>query len=340
MRFRLAIGFVLLAAALWSGWWFVGSRGQGAAWEAWFTDRRAAGWLAEYETLNVAGFPNRFDTEFTALQLADPRAGWAWSAPWVRLFMLSYKPNHVIAELPPMQKVSFGAETVDVASTRIAASLRVEPDTNLALVRLSAEIEGLELQGRSGWTAAAPAAALHLLAADPELAPENSYDLQISATDVDLPVPLVENLDPTGQLSTRLDTLLIEGRITFDAPLDRRAVEEGRLGLRAFSLSAGRLEWGEMTLSGRGLVEVGADGYPTGEIALIARGWRKLVEVSVAAGMIEPGIADALKVALELVAMVTSGGKREIETTLRFAGGRVFIGPVAIGPAPRLIPPR
>lgn len=340
MRFGIIIGLVLLAAAAWSGWWVLGSQGQETAWERWFAERRAAGWQAEYASLGVTGYPNRFDTEITAPALADPRAGWAWSAPWLRLYMLSYRPNHAIAELPPEQRISFGGETVDVVSETLRASVHLEAGTDLALQRISAEIAGLALAGRSGWTAAAPEAAAHMQIADPELAPPNSYDVHVSARDADLPVPLVRQLDPSGQLSTHVETLLFEGRVTFDAPFDRHAVDEGQLGLRAISISQYRLDWGELKLLGRGLLEVTPDGYPEGSIDLTAQGWRQMVGVSVRAGIIDQRAADALIVALELVAMVTSGDRREIETTLTFSGGQMRIGPVPIGPAPRLVPPR
>lgn len=340
MRYRLVIGLTLLAAGLWSGWWLFGSTSQERAWEAWFADRRADGWQAEHAGLAVRGFPNRFDTEITAPALADPRAGWAWSAPWVRLFMLSYRPNHVIAELPPEQRVSFGGETVEVTSEALRASLRLEAGTALALERLSAEIVNLRLAARSGWTAAAPAASAHMALADPELAPPHTYDLHLSARDADLPVPLVRRLDPSGELATRVESLLFEGRVTFDAPFDRHAVEAGTLAVRALSVSAARLDWGDISVSGRGLLEIGPDGYPAGSIDITARGWKQMVSVSVASGMLDARTGDALSAALDLVALLTSGDRREIETALVFADGQMRIGPVPIGPAPRLVPPR
>ncbi len=340
IRFRFLIGLTIVLAAGWAGWWFIGSSGQKAGWEAWFADRRAAGWQAEYTTLDVAGFPNRFDTEITGLALADPRAGWAWSAPWLRIYMLSYKPNHAILTLPPLMKVSFGGETVEVLSQRLQGSLRVAARTSLALERISFELEELELQGRSGWTAAAPQGVAHVTRTPADLAPENTYDLFVEATRAELPVPLVERLDPTGGLTTLVDVLRIRARLTYDAPLDRHAVEEGRLALKAISLNEGHLDWGDISLTGNGLVEIGPDGYPDGEIDVVARGWRTMIRVGVRGGAVDEGVADALELALELVAMVTSGGRQEIETTVSFERGRVFIGPVDVGPAQRFVAPR
>ncbi|MEM9270831.1 MAG: DUF2125 domain-containing protein, partial [Pseudomonadota bacterium] len=79
---------VLLATALYSGYWFVGARAQEAGLNAWLEAQRAQGWVAEVEELNVAGYPNRFDTTATGLELANPKAGWAWSAPEFQILAL------------------------------------------------------------------------------------------------------------------------------------------------------------------------------------------------------------------------------------------------------------
>ena len=68
---------VSLAALGWSAYWWGGSRAKDEAINAWLADRRAAGWVADTSDIVVQGFPNRFDTTFKDLNIADPDSGWA-----------------------------------------------------------------------------------------------------------------------------------------------------------------------------------------------------------------------------------------------------------------------
>ncbi|WP_439117971.1 DUF2125 domain-containing protein, partial [Nereida ignava] len=86
---RWIIGACLAAAVLWAGYWFVGSTAAERGAKAWFADRSAQGWVADYDSIETRGFPSRFDTTINALELADPRTGWAWSAPFFQVFALS-----------------------------------------------------------------------------------------------------------------------------------------------------------------------------------------------------------------------------------------------------------
>ena len=54
---RLII-FILVAAGLWMGYWAFGSISLERALKAWLDDRRAEGWVAEVESIDVSGFPN------------------------------------------------------------------------------------------------------------------------------------------------------------------------------------------------------------------------------------------------------------------------------------------
>ena len=100
---RVLLGVTALLGALWAGYWVVGSSAAQSGMADWFDERRAEGWVAEYDDLAVRGFPNRFDAGFTEISLADPGTGLAWQAPFFQLLALSYKPNHVIAVWPDEQ---------------------------------------------------------------------------------------------------------------------------------------------------------------------------------------------------------------------------------------------
>ncbi len=106
MKWRILMGAVALAAAAWSGWWFVGRAAHETALRDWLAARRAAGWQAEAAGISTVGFPNRFDTTISGLSLADTANGWAWSAPFVKIVTLSYKPGQALVALPGEQVVA------------------------------------------------------------------------------------------------------------------------------------------------------------------------------------------------------------------------------------------
>ena len=101
---RLLLAVIVIAALGWSAYWVIGQRGLEQGLADWFEARRAEGWVAETSDLRVRGFPNRFDTGFSDLLLADPETGLAWEAPYFQLSALSYRPNHVIAVWPEEQR--------------------------------------------------------------------------------------------------------------------------------------------------------------------------------------------------------------------------------------------
>ena len=82
---RKLLILVLMAALGWSIYWIVGSEGSRAAFQGWFDQRRADGWVADYSDLTVQGFPNRFDATFTDLSLADPGTGLAWDLSLIHI---------------------------------------------------------------------------------------------------------------------------------------------------------------------------------------------------------------------------------------------------------------
>ena len=86
-------------------------------------------------------------------------------------------------------------------------------------------------------------------------------------------------------------------------------------------------------------IEIDDRGYPTGKIKLTARHWREIIVMARRSGAIGADMAEALTTALELVALL-GGDRDQLDATLKFSDGEVWIGPISIGRAPRLAPPR
>jgi len=289
----------VLAALGWGLFWLVGATAMEKALAHWFDERRAEGWRAEVAALDTRGFPSRFDTTFEGLDLSDPDTGVAWSAPLFQLLSLSYKPNHLIAVFPGLQR--FGPARL-VSSNDGTATL-----------------ERAQLSMRQ----------------TPGEADKGVNDLYLTAVGVDPGSALLDRLDGVAGLGAVIDEVTLSARVRFDRPWDRRAIEVARPQPRDVMLEAFTARWGKLRLTGSGTLEIDADGEPQGEIALEAVNWREMVEIAEATGVLSEGEARRYLQGLTLVAAL-SGDPDTLDVTLRFERGLAFLGPLPLGAAPDL----
>ncbi len=329
---RQLLWAVLIAAAAWSAYWFVGSTAKERALLAWLDDRQAAGWIATTETMKVTGFPNRFDTKITGLELADPSQGWAWSAPNFEIHALSYKPNHIIAIWPHEQSWSTPNGTTKITSQDMRGSVKFVPSTALVLDETTIDIKGLQLKGPD-WSAGLESA---IFATRQSAAGENAHDLAFSAKNLAMPPFWQAIVNRAGNLPTVFSDAEIETTMFFDRPWDRFALETHRPLLTSFDLTKLRLLWGELQLDAKGNIKIDAQGYFVGELQLRVKNWQDILQMYVDSGALSVGNADLIRSGLNVVAML-SGDPRTLNAPLTFADGEARIGPVWIGSAPRLV---
>ena len=103
------------------------------------------------------------------------------------------------------------------------------------------------------------------------------------------------------------------------------------------TLAQGRLiaETGGLELSLEGALTADEEGLAEGELDLSATNWRDMLAAAVASGAVNRRLADALEAGLGFVAGL-SGSDDRLDVSVTFAGGFARIGPVPIGPAPRM----
>ena len=334
---RLLI-LILVSAALWSGYWLFGASGSKAAFVAWFEDRRADGWAADYASLEVRGFPNRFDTTFTDVTLADPDTGWAWDAPFFQLLALSYKPNHVIAVWPDSQRIATPQDSFGITQAEMQASVVLWPSTELALDRVRLVADTVQVTAGDGSTTGASALRLAAERLGPDgqaatTAPEagaTRYRIALSAEGFAPDTGLRQRIDPTDRLPRTLDALRADVTLGFDRPWDRRSIEEARPQPRLISLRLAEARWGELELLAAGDLEVDEAGEARGRITVKAQNWREILNMARASGELPEGLADTLEQGLGLLAGRNDG----IDIPLDFRRGMIWIGPVPVMESP------
>ena len=326
MRAILWIGLAL--GVLWGGYWFVGSTVVERAVNQWFASETAQGLTATQEGISVAGFPNRFDLTITKPHLADPATGWGWQAPFAQVLSMTWKPWHVIAVLPPDQELDAPDQKVSLHSSRMIASVRVAPSTDLGLEEVVVEGHDLLAKSDLGWQVGTKSAVFALAR---DATRQNAQHLGLDVTDL-APAPQLTQLLP--ELGPNVSTIHLDATLLLTAPLDRHLAETP-LALNSVLLTDFEVKWGELNISAKGQVDRATDGFASGKIDLRIENWRTIPALVVALGLVEPGMADTLTNGIAVLA--NSGpDPKVLNLPLIFADGRATLGPIPLGRAPML----
>ncbi|MBY6163204.1 DUF2125 domain-containing protein [Mameliella alba] len=249
---------VTLALALgWTGLWFHSSSALKRDIAAWFEDRRADGWQAEYDSLSVRGFPSRLDATLTGLHIADPTSGFGWQAPMFQILGLTYRPGHQILVFPDNQAVTLPSGQVRITSKALRASLI--HDAEGRVLRGNLEADSLRTD------APLPMSMMFVRAAFQEIAAQSAqYRFGIGARTV--------NGD-----SVRED-LRLQAEVAFDQRWTMAALAGPRPRVQRLDLREGHAVLGgqELSVSGRiGNIQGGA----TGSLQLRAQDGAALLDI-------------------------------------------------------------
>ena len=323
---RVIIGLALVLGVLWGGYWGVGSTAVERGVAQWFRDQQ--GLTASHDGITVSGFPSRFDLTITAPKLADPVTGWGWSAPFVQVLSMTWKPWHVIAALPADQQVQGPGQGVHITSSRMAASLRLSPTTDLTLAEVIIEGQDVLAKSDRGWQVGVKSAVL-ALARDPA----NPLAQRLGVEVADLtPDPALTALVP--ELGATVSVVHLDASVLMSAPLDRH-IAETRPGLTGVVVRDFRLDWGSLTITASGKVDRGPDGLAVGQIDLRIENWRQIPVLLVALEVILPDMGKTITRGMEVLA-ASGTDPAVLDLPLIMADGRMSLGPLPLGAAPRL----
>ena len=335
MKLKILAGLLFLTPFVLAAWWWVGATAQQNALEGWLAERRGAGWQAEAAAIDVNGFPNRLDATLRAPRLADPQSGWSWSADRLDIRQVIYDPTFFVVEWPSEQRIAAPGAPATLRTDVMEMSAKVSGEGAMSLTRASFDAVRGAVAADAGWTAGADRLTAHIRVA-PDAGPANAYEFRVDALRLRLPDFIRRLADPADALPAALETVAAEGRAALDRPLDRFAFEGRKPQLTALTLKEARAEWGGLALEMTGAVQADDEGYAEGEIDVSARNWKAMIEAAVAASAIGEGFAETLIAGLGFVARL-GGDAERLDVALTFSGGYARLGPVPVGPAPRLL---
>jgi hypothetical protein len=323
---------VLSVALIWMLWWAFGSTALERSLTTWIDARRAEGWTADVANIEVRGFPNRFDTTLTEVRLADPETGVAWTAPFLQVLALAYKPHQVIAVLPDEHRLFTPLQNITITNEQARGSIFFEPSPSLPLDRSTIVLDGLSVVSSLGWDMALEQGRF---ATEAVPARANAHRIGAEITGLRPSAETRMLLDPGGALPERIDRLRVDAALGFTGPWDRSAIEVARPQITEIDLGDLSAVWGTVTIRAAGQLSVDDTGIPTGEITVKAVEWRRLLGMAVNVGIVAEPLAPSIERGLEVLAAL-SGPLDTIDATFTFARGQVSLGPIPLGPAPRL----
>ncbi|PCJ09071.1 MAG: hypothetical protein COB16_05875 [Rhodobacteraceae bacterium] len=327
------IKLLLVAALLWSLYWFAAGWGLRNGISTWFAEQQRQGWQAEYSALTSSGFPSRHTTRITYPTLADPGTGTAWRADWLEVDSPAIWPGRQtlrFASTP--QRLSYYDQTAVIEAAGLQAQMHLAPGLTLTLEELSLSSGAWRIS--DGKNAVMSARTLQLgmrQTGEPE-----RYQLLISAADFTPGTALRRLLAVTDTLPDSFETLVLDMEVTFDTAWDRTALELRRPQPRHIELKLADAHWGALRIKATGTLDVDEAGRPTGVMFLKVENWRQMLEMAEGAGALPANARNGIERVLGLFAGL-GGNPSDLDTQLNFRDGYVALGPIPLGPAPRLI---
>jgi hypothetical protein len=317
MRVLLTLSAVLMM--FYCGYWVAGSRLLLTGVEVALNDAKASGQI-DYAGVSLRGFPSRFDITVDAPALTSADRQVSWSAPFLQVMALSYRPNQVIAVWPHDQTVNVAGDTIAVTTADMRASAAFGATTALPLDHTTLVATGGALASAAGWQARFTEARFATRAAGTD---GTRHEIGLSVSDLAL-----------SGLPGAVPAMALHGDAVagFSAPLDRFAGETGA-SLTDLSVKELTLTLGTSRLTAKGDLTITPSRTPEGRIVVSVTDWGGLLDAAVASGLIAPELAPTWSDALDRYATL-SGKPETLELPLVFKSGLMSLGPFPLGPAP------
>ncbi|WIY23387.1 DUF2125 domain-containing protein [Parasedimentitalea psychrophila] len=324
---------LLVAALLWSMYWFAAGWGLRSGISSWFSEQQRQGWQAEYGALNSSGYPSHHVTRISQPTLADPGTGTAWRADWLEIESPAIWPGRQTLRFAPTpQRLSYFDQTVVIEAQALQARLHLAPGLALGLEEMA--LNSATWRISDGAKTIIGAETLQL--AMRQTAQPERYQLLIDATGFTPGTELRQLMAAADTLPDSFDALSLDMEVTFDTAWDRSALELRRPQPRHITLRLADAHWGALRLKATGTLEVNEAGLPTGEISLKVENWRQMLAMAEGAGALPATARDGIERVLGLFAGL-GGTPNDLDTQLNFRNGYIALGPIPLGAAPRLI---
>jgi len=332
-RFWLVAPYILVALAFlgWSAGWMVLKGQMEQQMDRAAADLRKAGFEVAWKERKLAGYPFRFSVTLTEARLREP-SGWGLDVPVLKAEASAFNVQHW------MLVASDGA----VITRPVSGGLRVAGKAlRASLVATDAPLPRIAVEGVQLIFTPEPGARPFALSKAEKL----EFHLVPGGKDE---AALLFRIDggkaATGGLTARLAgekpvsvlwDSLISQRDALTGPDWPQAVRHWTGAGGTMTLRKGGLTLGDTSLGmGSGSLTVGVDGRLRGSLdAQLTKGSGGLLAMG-ETGLIEPNSAQIAAAVVQARELMNDG--KSAQATISFEAGRTTLGPVAIGPAPKV----
>ncbi len=287
-----------------------------------------AGWTLAWGHRSISGFPFRLDVKLETVRAREP-SGWGVAAPRLSAEAFVFAPTHWVAVAPDgvtIVRRKGGPLVVTAKALRASVS-----EASATPPRISVEGLGLTFSTPPG---AAPfllrgATEFHL---HTKAGPDNQGAVYIEVDGATTRLTgLLARIADGSPSSLVLDAIFSNAaalRGHYWTAAERSwAASGGQLNLRRLRITAGQADIDARA----GVLGVGGDGRLRGHIDLVLRQAPRTLGAMGAEGTLAPETARA---AATLAGAVQQGPLASLP--LSFQAGRTTLGPLAVGPAPRI----
>ena len=317
------IAFVLLAFT-----WFWMRNEIGRSMETARAAATASGWTMDWDNCAVSGFPFRLDVALENPRVREP-SGWGVAAHRLRAEAYVFAPGHWVAVAPggaTIMRRRGGALRIEAKALRASVS-----EKDKSPPRVSVEGIGLTFYAPPG-SAPFPLRSASEFHLHTKSGPNNQ-----GAAYVELDGVITDLTGLLGRIAAnRPASLILDGVYSnanalggssWPSAARRWGAAGGRLRLRRVHVVAGSAAID----AAHGELGVGLDGRMTGQLDLVLHQAPRTLSAMGEAGAVSPDVARAMS---SVVGAVQRGPA--VSLPLSFQAGRTTLGPLAIGPSPRI----
>ncbi|MEP5761687.1 MAG: DUF2125 domain-containing protein [Litoreibacter sp.] len=319
---RILIWGTLTLALLWGGYWFVGASQLEKALVANLDDKSHGSVSTSYSDIAVRGFPNRFDTTLTDLEIESHDEPVTWSIPFLQILALSYNPGHLIAVWSQDQSVTLPDQVIDLNVESLQASAVFENITRINLARATLVGGAMKFRSSADW-------GIDVASLSTSLRQKNipeTYDLALDTTGISVPdLGLSAN-----------EALNADARITVELarPLDRDL--DSQQAVKSISVSRVQITQGDSTINVTGELPVDDFGVMDGELTVQVSNWQKILMRLTSAEVLPTDVADNLTTLINLFAL-DPNDPDNLNLVISIKQGNAFFGPIPLGTVPKLV---
>lgn len=326
IRLRLIlVALIALTAASVTAYWFhvAGQMRKGI--ESFVEQCRAEGWVVELSPIRMGGFPLSVKAGLDNIRLAPP-GGIAWRADSVTITIPLTDPLTIAVDSPGFHRLMTPNWSGILSARSAQARIHLSTEGKITAIAFESSTLALEQPGIDPLTAASVTLGVDWLNPPDPSHEKPSLALTLALRGLDLP-------DMSGlPLARRMESFQVEARLMGSLPdspplasLAAWSTDGGTLELDRISL-----DWPPLALDADGTLALDPGLQPLLATTARIRGGGEFVVRLVQAGLVEPGMAEAAKIMLALLARPDTQGRPTLTLPLTLQDGILTAGQVRV----------